>query len=323
MAAESVRTEDLVRTFKTTRGELKALDEVSVNVKPGEIFGVLGPNGAGKTTLIKILCTLLLPTSGKAFVQGYDVVTEAQKIREVINMASGGETPGYGLLSVEENLWFFSQLYGIPNDEAEKRIGELVEMVGLSDKADERMNRLSSGMKQKLNLARALVNDPMVLFLDEPTLGLDVMASHQVRSYVRGWVDSNRDKTVLLTTHYMAEAEELCDRIAIVNEGKVAACGSLEELRAMVSKGVHFIIEVSYLGGKKYEVESIPGVKGASVTHSQEAGKSLVKLALDSESAIPDVISHLSSLGSKIIMLQKSEPTLETVFIDLVGRGIE
>ncbi|MEK6977788.1 MAG: ABC transporter ATP-binding protein, partial [Candidatus Hydrothermarchaeota archaeon] len=167
----AIETRDLTRVFHSSP-QVVALDRASIQVKEGELFGVLGPNGAGKTTLIKILCTLLLPTSGKAFVGGWDVEEEPQKIREIINMVSGGEVSGYGLLTVRENLWLFSQLYGIPGGEARERIKELLKVVGLEARGDTKVNRISSGERQKMNLCRGLVTDPKILFLDEPTLGL-------------------------------------------------------------------------------------------------------------------------------------------------------
>lgn len=320
---ESVRTEDLTRIFKSEEGEVQALDGVSLSVKPGEIFGLLGPNGAGKTTLIKILCTLLLPTSGKAFVNGYDVVQEAAKIKEVINLASGGETPGYGILTVRENLWFFSQLYGLSDEESRKRVSQLIETIGLQDKANERMNRLSSGMKQRLNIARSLINDPKILFLDEPTLGLDVMFAQQIRQYAKGLIKASPEKTILLTTHYMAEADEMCDRVAIIDDGKIIAMGTPAKLKALVSKEVNLLVEVSFMGSKADELLKLKGVKGLSISHSPEENTTTLKLVLEGESTIPDVISAIKEAGVTLHLMHKAEATLETVFVGLVGRGLE
>ena len=320
---ESVRTEDLARIFKSEKDEVKALDDVSLSVMPGEIFGLLGPNGAGKTTLVKILCTLLLPTSGRAFVNGYDVVQEAAKIKEVINLASGGETPGYGILTVRENLWFFSQLYGLSNEESKRRVSQLIDAVGLQDKANERMNRLSSGMKQRLNIARSLINDPKILFLDEPTLGLDVMFAQQIRQYVEKLIKVNPEKTVLLTTHYMAEADEMCDRVAVIDKGKVIVVATPAKLKSLFSKDVNLLVEVSFIGSKAGELLKLKGVKGLSVSHSPEKNTTTLKLVLEEESVISDVISAIKEMGVTLHLMQKAETTLETVFISLVGRGLE
>ncbi len=320
---ESVRTEDLTRIFKSEEGEVKALDNVSLSVMPGEIFGLLGPNGAGKTTLIKILCTLLLPTSGKAFVNGYDVVQDAQKIKEVINLASGGETPGYGILTVRENLWFFSQLYGLSNEESKRRVSQLIEAVGLQEKANERMNRLSSGMKQRLNVARSLINDPKILFLDEPTLGLDVVFAQQIREYIKELIKVNREKTILLTTHYMAEADELCDRVAIIDRGKIIVVETPAKLKAVFSKDVNLLVEISFIGSRADELLKLKGVKGLSASHSPEKNTTTLKLVLEEESVVPDIISAIKEMGVKLHLMHKAETTLETVFISLVGRGLE
>jgi ABC-2 type transport system ATP-binding protein len=320
---ESVRTEDLTRTFRGEEGEIKALDGVSLSVMPGEIFGLLGPNGAGKTTLTKILCTLLLPTSGKAFVNGYDVVQETAKIKEVINLASGGETPGYGILTVRENLWFFSQLYGLSNEESKKRVSQLIDAVGLQEKAKERMNRLSSGMKQRLNIARSMINDPRILFLDEPTLGLDVVFAQEIRQYIEKLVKVDPEKTVLLTTHYMAEADEMCDRVAIIDKGKIIVVEAPARLKSLFSKDVNLLVEVSFIGSRADELLKLKGVKGLSVTHSPEKNTTTLKLVLEEESVIPDVISAIKEMGVTMHMMNKAETTLETVFISLVGRGLE
>src|SRR5467141_1705636 len=184
-------------------GPVTALDGVSLEIKEGELFGMLGPNGAGKTTLIKILCTLLLPTSGQAWVAGHDISKDPFPIRERINMVSGGETSGYGLLTTRENIWMFSQFYGVPSKVAKARIDELFKTFGLWDKRDAKVRTLSSGQRQKMNMVRGFVTDPDILFLDEPTLGLDVNAARVIRDYVTNWVRSQEGKTVLLTTHYM------------------------------------------------------------------------------------------------------------------------
>lgn len=325
----SIETRSLSRIFRSkVRGEaaptiVKALDKVNLSVNEGELFGLLGPNGAGKTTLIKILCTLLLPTEGKAFVGGYDVVSEAVKVREIINMASGGESPGYGLLTVRENMWFFSQLYGLRGDVARPRIKELLGEVGLSDRMNEKMNRLSSGLKQRLNVARAFINDPDVVFLDEPTLGLDVYSARKIRGYVRDWVGKNPHKMVLLTTHYMAEADELCDRVAIINQGKIVACDSPANLKNIVKKESVFRMEVANANDRIEGVETIPFIKGVTQEPNVSRGTVTLKMVVEDEAAISDVYSLIAKSGGRVMYLAKAEPTLEDVFISLVGRGLE
>src|SRR5256714_14719020 len=233
----AVETRDLSRVFAGKKkrrfprpkeegehlGPVTALDGVSIQIREGELFGMLGPNGAGKTTLIKILATLLLPTSGQAFVAGHDVAKDPFPIRQRINMVSGGETSGYGLLTARENVWLFSQSYAVPSKESKGRIDELMHTFGLWDKRDAKVRMLSTGQRQKMNMIRGFGTDPAILFPDEATLGLDVNAARVIREYVTNWVRSQEGKTVLLTTHYMAEADQMCDRIAIIDNGKILA----------------------------------------------------------------------------------------------------
>jgi ABC-2 type transport system ATP-binding protein len=207
---------------------------VDLSVRAGELFGVLGPNGAGKTTLIKILVTLLLPSEGEAYVDGLDVQRDAARLRHRIAMVSGGENSGYGLLRVREQLWMFSQLYGMPSALARRRIDDLLDRLGLSEAADRKVHALSSGMRQKMNLIRGLITDPRVLFLDEPTVALDVGAARDLRREVRRWMDEDPSRTVILTTHYMQEADEMCDRLVIVNQGRVIAHGTPGEIKHSV-----------------------------------------------------------------------------------------
>ncbi len=229
----SVQTQKVVRIFRGGKqsDEILALDRVDLEVRKGEIFGLLGPNGAGKTTLIKILSTILLPTSGSAKVLGMNVAKEYNEIRKRINLVSGGETPGYGAISVKENLWFFSQLYGLPGNVARERIRKLSQQLELTEFLNTRMHKLSTGYKQRLNLVRGFINYPDVLFLDEPTLGLDVLSAINLRRIIKSWVEEHPEKTILLTTHYMAEADQLCDRIALINRGRIIALDTPEALR--------------------------------------------------------------------------------------------
>src|SRR5712692_1920327 len=221
----SVEVSGLRREFKGKGSPVVALDGVSLKVGQGEIFGVLGPNGAGKTTMIRILSTLLLPTGGWAKVMGFDVKHEPEKVRRVINMASGAEKAGYDFISAKRNLWFFSQLYGIPSEIAEKRIMELSEMLGLTKYLDRKFYALSTGYRQRATIARAFINDPKVVFLDEPTIGLDVMTARNIREFLR--VEAREHgRTIMLATHNMAEVEAICDRVAIIDKGKIIAEGT-------------------------------------------------------------------------------------------------
>ena len=326
----AVETQDLGRVYKIRgnkkekqeRTELVALENVNLTVERGELFGLLGPNGAGKTTLIKILTTLLAPTSGWARVAAHDVNLNPHLVRPCINMVSGGESSGYGLLTVRENLWMFSQFYGMDSTDANNRIKELLTMVGLVDRMHTKSSDLSTGLRQKMNIVRGFLTDPEVLFLDEPTLGLDVGASRDVRKLIREWMDADKNRTLLLTTHYMVEAEELCDRVAIINKGKVLACDTPANLKRNLQRDAIFEIETSPLNGltDKMLAEQAE-VKKAALTEIEGGAK--LELILTEEAALATIINILTHKDIKVKRLSKREPTLEDVFMDLVGQRME
>jgi len=246
-----IKTEELTRVYTTTRGFFKrqqfetvGVDHISFEVHEGELFGVLGPNGVGKTTTIKLLTTLLLPTAGRATVMGYDVARQPQAVRQHINVVYGGERGLYPRLTGRQNLLYAADLYGVEPSLARKRVAELLEMVGLADRADERAENYSRGMKQRLHIARGLVNDPPVIFLDEPTIGLDPEGAHFIRQRVKRM--TGQGKTILLTTHDLWEADQLCDRIAILKKGKIIALDTPRGLRRIV--GDLQVVEVETFG---------------------------------------------------------------------------
>jgi ABC-2 type transport system ATP-binding protein len=260
-----------------------------------------------------------LPSEGKASVYGFDVTKQAKQIRKIINLVSGGETPGYGILTVRENLWFFSQLYGLSGNLAKERGKQLIQDMELEEYIETRMHKLSTGFKQRLNLARGFINDPKVLFLDEPTLGLDVINAKHIRKYVKDWVRSDKTRAVLLTTHYMAEAEEICDRIAIIYNGTIVACETPQTLKASMEKSTVVRIEVK--NNSSLSFENVSGIIGSSVD-SNSNGITKIKVVLDDESRIPVLVSHLANNGCRIMSINTSEPSLEDVYIKYVGRGI-
>ena len=313
----------LRRVYDVKPEPVTALAGVDLEVAPGEFFGLLGPNGAGKTTLIKILTTLLLPTAGEARIFGFDVAADARRIRRIMNMVAGGEQSGYGILTVREQLWMFSQFYGLGTREGWHRVDELIEAVGLSEQRLQRVSTLSTGQRQKMNMARGLLNDPWILFLDEPTLGLDVSAARGIRELVLDWKAAVPGRTVLLTTHYMAEADELCERIAIVDHGRILAIGSPEELKRRVQRESIFRLELDRLEGGTTRLARLPGVVSAALAADSdaEAQRVVVNLVLAEDGALGAVVTALGGLGSQILALRKSEPTLEDVFVELVGRG--
>jgi len=321
----AVKTEELTRIFRLRKREARegkreilALDRVSLEILPGELFGLLGPNGAGKTTLIKILATLLTPTSGRAFVAGVDVVENPVEVRRHINMVTGGETSGYGLLTVEENLWMFAQFYGIPSRESRRRIRELLSLVGMADRAKTKVYHLSSGMRQKMNIVRGFLTEPEILFLDEPTLGLDVQTARTIRDFIRQWLWDHPNRTILLTTHYMHEAEELCDRVAIIDRGKILACAPPAELKKSLKQEAVFRLYLAGLSDGKNLVEGMPGIR--ALAQRVEDGRLALDLILAEEEALVRVLSKLQAAGGKLVELRKEEPTLEYVFLALVGR---
>ena len=323
----AIRTEKLGRIYKIRGGkkseprELVALQDVNVEVQPGELFGLLGPNGAGKTTLIKILTTLLAPTKGKAWVAGLDVEKEPEKVRSRINMVSGGETSGYGLLTVRENLWMFSQFYGLDSGEANRRIKQLLDIVGMGDRLNTKSSDLSTGLRQKMNIVRGFLTDPQVLFLDEPTLGLDVGAARDVRKFIRQWIDLDPSRTLLLTTHYMVEADELCDRVAIINQGRVLACDTPAKLKHNLQSDAIFRLEVSSLNGVGVQsLEALPGVK--QLIHKEQDDRDVLEFILTEEPVLGAVINALTVDDIQILNFQKREPTLEDVFVNLVGSSM-
>ena len=323
MLENFVETRDLVRTFGKKNDVVKALDGVSISIREGEIFGLLGPNGAGKTTILKILTTLLLPTSGEAYVGGFSVVKEANKVRNIINLVSGGETPGYGILTVSENLWFFSQLYGLPSSVAKEKIKRLTIDLDFRKYATTRMAKLSTGFKQRMSLARGLLNDPKILFLDEPTLGLDVLTAKRLRTYVIDWAKREKKGTILLTTHYMAEADEMCDRVAIINNGKILACDSPTALKENLKATPIAKIDVSSIQADFSFIQKMRGVVGCSETRSIQTGVTSLKVMAQNEKVFSDIMSKLNEEKLKVLSINETEPTLEDVYIRLVGKGFE
>jgi ABC-2 type transport system ATP-binding protein len=332
MNTPAIRTDDLTRKYRRPKkkakgdesppqGDLMALDGVSLEIRPGELFGLLGPNGAGKTTLIKILTTLLAPSSGRAWVDGLDVVSQAQELRPKINMVSGGESCGYGVLNVRENLWLFTQIYGVSTRDAKERIEKMLEVVDLKDKGGTKVSHLSTGQRQKMNFCRGFITDPKILFLDEPTLGLDVNAARSIRKFVREWLSEKEGRTLLLTTHYMAEADELCDRLAIIDKGKVLALDTPANLKKRVQQYPLFELSLSPSQNGPLTLDHLPGVHQAT-THAGPTSVDL-KVSLADESAIGIVVQKVVESGSRILTLKKVEPTLEDVFIELVGHSLE
>jgi ABC-2 type transport system ATP-binding protein len=317
----AVEVEGLRREFKTKGSPVVALDGVSMKVGQGEVFGVLGPNGAGKTTMIRILSTLLLPTGGWAKVMGFDVAKEPEKVRKVINMASGAEKAGYDFISARKNLWFFSQLYGIPSQTAEKRIDELSEMLGLTKYLERKFYALSTGYRQRATIARAFINEPKVVFLDEPTIGLDVMTARSIRDFLLKQA-RQAGRTIMLATHNMAEVEAICDRVAIVDRGKIIASGTPDELKRSLGAPA-LVMEISPPRSEFEMLAGISGVKGFTSSTEEERDLSTVELVVDNDAAARAAEEAIRKEGLKVVASWRKQATLEEVFVALVGRGFK
>lgn len=302
----------IVKELTKKFGEFTAVDSVSFSVEPGELFGLLGPNGAGKTTIINMLTTLLLPTAGDAEIAGHDLRRNPHEIRNNIGIIFQDPSLDIGLTG-RENLEFHAMMYNIRSDERNKRIREVLDVVGLADRADILVEYYSGGMKRRLEIARGLIHYPKVLFLDEPTLGLDAQTRRSIWEHIRK-LNRNYGTCVILTTHYMEEADFLCDRIAIIDHGKIIALdtpsGLKNRLRGdCVSLTVEGRVELiaAALGEKEWVREIVPN------------GKTLDVILSDYGKNIPSIFQTAGNLGIGISSINFSKPSLEDVFLRLTG----
>ena len=319
---DAIIVQNLQRVFRARIGVIKrsikevmAVEDISFSIKPGELFGLLGPKGAGKTTTVKMLATLLIPTKGTASILGYDVVKDANEVRKHIGFIFGGERGLYWRLSGIDNLRYFASLYGVEPDVSKKRIPFLLEMVSLKDRGNERVEGYSRGMKQRLHVARTLLHDPEILFLDEPTIGLDPVGARDFRQVIRNL--QSEKKTILLTTHYMFEADSLCQRVAVIDKGVIVALDSPSELKKHVAD--LSVIEIETFGTPEAtlsKLRALPFVDALSVQEQDQRQMLLIQTARGAE-AVPDLMASLDSqrLGRVIVR----EPTLEDAYIRLVG----
>ena len=326
MAKTAIRIENVRRVYSSRKGflfqekvESEALKGVDLTVDEGEIFGLLGPNGAGKTTLVKILATLLLPTSGKASVLGYDVATQARELRPRIGLVLGGERGLYNRISARENLRYFADLYGLPVADRERRVDEVLRKVGLSGEETRRVEEYSRGMKQKLHLARGLLHSPKLLFLDEPTIGLDPKSAREMRKLIRGLVDEG--VTIFLTTHYMFEAEELCQRVAVLSKGRIVARDTVAGLKRLV--GGDRTIEIESYGLDGPEVARLKALPGVSHLTSEDFGpRERVTLRVRGNDLTHDLLTAALP-GHRDLSVRERSTSLEDVYLDLVEEAPE
>ncbi len=296
-------------------GEIVAVDNISFAVEKGEIFGFLGPNGAGKTTTINMLTTLLKPTAGSARVWGYDIVDEPERVREVIGLAPqeltvDDELTGY------ENMMLHAALYHVPKEEARVRVKEILEFLELERFANKKVESYSGGMKKRLEIGCALIHEPKVLFLDEPTLGLDVQTRAAIWNYIRSLV-REKGVTIFMTTHYMDEADNLCNRVAIIDYGRVKAIDTPSRLKSTIG-GDLIELEVSEINGLTSEkLRTLPGVIDVVL----DGERALVKV-VRGEEVLPSVISILIRDGVSVRRVEMKKPSLEEVFLSLTGRKL-
>jgi ABC-2 type transport system ATP-binding protein len=321
MTEPAILAKGVRRTYTSRKGfffqekvETEALRGVDLEVKTGELFGLIGPNGAGKTTLVKIFATLLLPSSGTAQVLGLDVAKDSHKLRPRIGLVLGGERGLYNRISARENLRYFADLYGVPPAVRSKRIDDVLALVGLGDAGDRRVEEFSRGMKQKLHLARGILHEPELLFLDEPTIGLDPKSAREMRKLIRSMVAGG--VTILLTSHYMFEAEELCNRVAVLTKGRIVARDTVEGLRSLV--GGDRTIEVEGYGFEDSEIRTIKRLFGVVRVVTEEFGpRQRLTLRTQSKGFSLDDITRALPAHPELVVKER-QTTLEDVYLDLV-----
>jgi ABC-2 type transport system ATP-binding protein len=319
----AIETVNLVKRFPRqpgwrgffTPGAKTALNDINLQVRRGEVFGLLGHNGAGKTTLVKVLATLLLPSEGRAFVNGFDVVRHSRDVRRSIGVVYGDERTFFWRLSVRENLLFYSALYRMPRREARRRIDELLEVVGLRHAADTRMSVFSTGMKQRAAIARGLLSRPDLLFMDEPTRGLDPVGAQDIYKLVRERLVADGRHTVLLATNIMQEAEILCDRIAMLSRGELRLVGSVDDLNRAMSAHDRVELRASGIGESIVTaIEMVPGVVSAQHLLDHE-GRWCIDLEVERNGeAIPLAVRHLVEAGGKVWSCVPRPLTLDEIF---------
>jgi ABC-2 type transport system ATP-binding protein len=333
-STNAIETRNLCKAFKSKRpidcgGWLSKKDSVLVTavnnlnleIKKGELFGLLGPNGAGKTTLVKILCTLLSPDSGVALVNGYDVVKEPMQVKQSLGtIFSVGERGFFWRLNGYRNLEFFASIYNVPRQKRHDRIMEVLKLVGLESNAFDLYQKYSGGMKRKLSLARTLLPDPPILLLDEPTVGLDVISSRNIRDFVRCTVKET-GKTILYTTHYIEEAAQICDQIGILRKGQLIACDTPEAIRGMIKENEVINIVVEQISPMQTEkLRAHPAITSLTENDEYAIGKGFC-LELKSVDQVPAIFDFLFKEKIKLVNFRREEPTLEDAFIELTGRA--
>lgn len=308
----------VVQNLTKAFGDFVAVDSITFDIKKGEIFGLLGPNGAGKSTIIRMLSTLTRPTKGIATIGGFDVVRQDNEVRKLIGIVSE-KMIMYNRLTARENLWFFGNLFGMAREELNDRIDELLELVKLTKWKKAQVGTFSTGMKQKMNIIRALLNMPQVLFLDEPTLGLDPQSTVEIREFIRK-LNQDHDTTILITTHMMVEADLLCDRIGIIDHGKIVALDTSTNLKNAIS-GANTTILTLEIGNLTPDLMATVRDLKCVETVSQE-NSSHIKIHAHGDNAFDSIIDAVRAQKGNVVSIQNIQPTLEDVFLHITGREV-
>jgi ABC-2 type transport system ATP-binding protein len=295
-----IKMDSLNKSF----GKIMALNNLNLDINRGELLGIIGPNGAGKTTAIRISCCILIPDSGDVLVDGMSIHKDQIKIKSMIGYLP--EEPNlYERFKARDILRYFAELYGVPRDDINRRIEDLLELVGMSHRAEDRINTFSKGLRQRIGIARALIHDPEILIFDEPTMGLDPATSHNIREFIR---ELKGDKTIILCTHYMDEADSLCDRVAILNQGRILDMGTPQQLKSKLHNDIILNLELEIADSSVVKIiESFSTVEEVNVSGSKYT------ISLKSKKEIKEIIS---SLEGNIVSVSTKEPTLEDVFIN-------
>ena len=309
-----IKIQGLTKNF----GKFTAVDNISFNVKKGEVFGLLGPNGAGKTTTLRLLSTLARPSSGTATSSGYDIVKNDNEVRKLIGIVSE-KMILYDRLTAKENLWFFGSLFNIPKDVLTKRINDLLELVQLTKWKNAQVGTFSTGMRQRMNVIRALLNVPQILFLDEPTLGLDPQSSVEIREFIKK-INRENNTTIIITTHMMVDADLLCDRIAIIDQGKIVALDTSTNLKKLISGEDTTILNLNIANltpGLIKTVRALECVDSVTQENSTHA-----KILVHGTEAFDSVIDAIRMKNGKINSMENLQPTLEDVFLHITGHQV-
>ncbi|HAL30887.1 MAG TPA: export ABC transporter ATP-binding protein [Coriobacteriia bacterium] len=306
-----VEVQGLVKRF----GTLAAVDDVSFTIEEGEVFGLLGPNGAGKTTTISMISCLIEPTGGRIAVDGHDAAREPMALKASLGVVPQ-EVALYSTLTAAENLQFWGRMYGLHGQDLKQSVDDALELAGLADRAKERVEKYSGGMKRRINIAAGILHEPRVLLMDEPTVGIDPQSRNHILETVKGL--NAAGMTVLYTSHYMEEVEYLCDRIAIMDHGRIIAMGTLDELRDVV--GGMDVVAVTVSGAGDAIIEKVAGIDGVEGVNS--ADDTLEVLTRSSGSIMGRLVAALESDGAHVTSVSVTEPNLESVFLHLTGKSL-